>query len=703
MAPSIPLQEFRMPTTRHPRPAIHALALAAASAAAIAGSTLATPAAAAEFTWTSGVFVPGSTAPEPLPAGDLLRISGTLGKSFAAGSSFGNDGTVAWLAGAGGVSFGTGAAVANRGLWDAQGNAGLFASGTSASFSNSGTLRKSGGTGTSSVGNSADFSFSNSGSIEADTGTLSLGGLNSFLDGTVFSGAGVVSVGRASSFAGSIQSQNLLLASTAATAMTGNAAVLQGTAGWTGGRLEGGWTVAAGATLNGLGSSATGNKAIGGAGTVVAVDGTLRLDSFTGIGLADGATLQNNGRLDLAANGGLGHTGGADVQFANRGVLSKLAGSATTVTVGNSSGFGLVNSGRIVSESGTLQLHGSNRFEAGTVITGAGRVSVNRASSFTGAIRADNLDIGASASVAMTGVDAVLSGQVGWTGGNLVGSWTIAADGRLDALGSSATGNKAVTGALLTNHGLVTLDSATGIGLYDGATIANQGLFDIRSNADIRHASGAAATLRNHGVLRKSGGTGLSTVGSGDGADFLLVNLGTIDAQSGTLRLTDGFSNDGVLSGTATLQVNGGLMNHGTLAPGSLGSGGTLTLAAALTQATDSSFDVDIGSLAAHDRLVVTGTALLNGTLALHCLGACSLAVGDSVTILSSTGTLAGSFAGVSLQGFASGAFDVVYDRTARNVSLRVTQAVSAVPEPATTALWLAGLGMLGFMARRRA
>ena len=38
---------------------------------------------------------------------------------------------------------------------------------------------------------------------------------------------------------------------------------------------------------------------------------------------------------------------------------------------------------------------------------------------------------------------------------------------------------------------------------------------------------------------------------------------------------------------------------------------------------------------------------------------------------------------------------------TARNVSVNVTE-VSAVPEPETYAMLLAGLGLMGFLARRR-
>lgn len=77
--------------------------------------------------------------------------------------------------------------------------------------------------------------------------------------------------------------------------------------------------------------------------------------------------------------------------------------------------------------------------------------------------------------------------------------------------------------------------------------------------------------------------------------------------------------------------------------------------------------------------------------------------MGDVVTILDSDGDLSGTFASITLNGFASGAFNVIYDTAADRVQLLVTQAVTAaVPEPGTYALWLAGLGALGYVVRRR-
>ena len=78
-------------------------------------------------------------------------------------------------------------------------------------------------------------------------------------------------------------------------------------------------------------------------------------------------------------------------------------------------------------------------------------------------------------------------------------------------------------------------------------------------------------------------------------------------------------------------------------------------------------------------------------------------AVASKFHLLSYGLTADGGFGGnVFYNGFATGAFNVVYDTAADRVQLVVTQAVTAVPEPGTYAMLLAGLAVLGGLARRR-
>ena len=142
------------------------------------------------------------------------------------------------------------------------------------------------------------------------------------------------------------------------------------------------------------------------------------------------------------------------------------------------------------------------------------------------------------------------------------------------------------------------------------------------------------------------------------------------------------------------------LTNNGHVAPGA--SPGTLTINGNFAQGVAGFFDVEIGTLAANDKLLINGTAALNGTLALHCFSTCSLAIGTELVILDATGALTGSFAQTALTGFGSGAFDVVYDRIDNRVLLRVTDTVAAVPESESYVMMLAGLCLPDWAARRR-
>lgn len=129
-----------------------------------------------------------------------------------------------------------------------------------------------------------------------------------------------------------------------------------------------------------------------------------------------------------------------------------------------------------------------------------------------------------------------------------------------------------------------------------------------------------------------------------------------------------------------------------------------MTVTANFVQLAGGVLDAELQDLAHTDLLAINGNAVLGGTLALACYSHCTFAIGDQIVVLDATGTLSGSFAALTLTGFATGAFNVIYDTAQARVLLQVTQAVTAaVPEPETWLLMALGLGGMGLRLRRRA
>jgi len=632
--------------------------------------------------WTGGAFA-GTW--QVAGAQVLLAQDGTA-KDFS-GALFTNQGTVTWQSGerAGFVS----SAVTNAGLWDMQADANLsYVGGSASSFVNQGTFRKSAGGGSTVIG--GNIAFTNAGTIDAQAGSIDFaGGSASFQPGTQFTGAGVVRISNNAAFVGAFTSANLRLDNGTYAGDNTTPAVLQGSVAWTGGQFAGTWRVGPGQTLVAVDGSDNKNFS----GTVFTNAGTVIWESTQRAGFVSSA-VTNAALWDLRADANLSYVGGSASSFVNEGTLRKSAGSGSAV-VGGSVVF--TNTGTIDAQSGTIDFAGgSAQFQAGSQFTGAGVVRISNNAGFIGAFTSANLRLDGGNYAGDNTTPALMQGAVAWAGGQFSGTWQVASGQRLTAVDGAA---KNFSGTNFTNAGTLRWESDQNAGFVSSA-FTNAGVFDLRTDADIAFAGGGASSFVNSGVLRKSAGSGTSAITS----NIAFSNPGTVNVLSGTLQLAGNLANPGIVRGTATLQTPQ-LANDGLVAPGASAAAApaTLTLAGSFAQGVAGTLQIHVESLASHDLLAVTGSVNLGGTLAVACYGACFFDVGDELVVLDYAGTRSGTtFAGLTLTGFATGGFEAIYDDANTRVLLRVTEAVTPVPEPGTWALGLAGLAFIGGLVRRR-
>jgi arabinan endo-1,5-alpha-L-arabinosidase len=203
-----------------------------------------------------------------------------------------------------------------------------------------------------------------------------------------------------------------------------------------------------------------------------------------------------------------------------------------------------------------------------------------------------------------------------------------------------------------------------------GGAIIDSQAFTITLAQPLDHKSALGATP--DGGLTKSGSGGLILTAANTYTGGTFVNAGRLlvnnAAGSGVGTGLVTVATAGTLGGTGVIGAN--VLNQGTLDPG-VGTG-VLTLNGDLSQQSDATLHIDVGGLSSFDRLVVNGTAALDGTLRLALVSGFAATAPATFDILDGN-TLSGAFAVLDLpvlNGF-------VWDSS----QLYVTGALAVVPQ----------------------
>jgi outer membrane autotransporter protein len=244
---------------------------------------------------------------------------------------------------------------------------------------------------------------------------------------------------------------------------------------------------------------------------------------------------------------------------------------------------------------------------------------------------------------------------------------------------------------------VIDFSGSTGLGgnnQLSAGSIAGMGTFSLGANQLTVGSDNTSTTVS--GVIADggaNGGTGGSLVKTGTGTLTLTgtnTYTGGTTVTSGALVVTGSIAtssstsviSSGILGGSGTvgtLSVNSG----GTVAPGmgaAMGAFSTLTVMGNAAFGAGANFNVNINSAGQNDKLVVTGTANVNGTVNANALGGTGITTASTFTILTA-GTVIGSFSSAT----SNLAFLTAHATTQGNsVVLSFTMAASPPPPPAT-------------------
>jgi len=623
----------------------------AAVATIPSGATVTCQEGSNSLTLGGGLLGPGTLRVAP---GSTLTLA-DHGSGFDAGVTLDNDGTVVvnvqnpylWH---GGTLFD------NSGLLDLQTNGGGLGVDTAAGRAillNTGTITSEGAS--TYIGLALD----NRGTISVPSGTLALqGGTTVPATGDFFGGGtGRVSFDSRHELADGARLRNFSTTSLSTLVVQPTATVtMDGTSTIYSGRIEGPGTLR---LLSGATLATSGYPTFGGS-LHFDVEGTLVENSNTADSTWEaGTVLDNSGTIDLQADVGINasRNNGAGT-IVNTGTIMKSAGIGTSTI-----SLGLTNNGTISVPTGRLTLPAgvlANYNLASKTLTG-GTYQV----SAPGILRIDNGDIATlAADVRLSGAAAKIEDSSG-----LDTLRNLAAITPAGAITLEAGKVFSPTGSL-TSAGSLTIGAASSLALTNGAFTQTAGTTNLAATDATLVASGTGAA----GSLALSGGALTQAAG--------ITNLAAMDATLlASVTGAEVTVSGGVLGGLGT--VSPSLSSAAELSPAFAGTG-VLSVNGPFTAAADAKLSVDIAGGApgaGYDRLAVSGTASLDGTLYVRTAPGYTPDVGTSFTVLTCA-PRSGTFAHVVALpvGSVQPAYTVVYNAT----DVTLIYAGLDVPKPPT-------------------
>jgi outer membrane autotransporter protein len=409
------------------------------------------------------------------------------------------------------------------------------------------------------------------------------------------------------------------------------------------GRVGGLGDVAISSTGNVI-SSSTG---IAGSGDNTLIEHTGNIDSGSTAIFASGSesvSINSSGNIDATAASFTGaidanpdgdatlsvnHTG--DIRVSLEGIGNTVIGSGILVETGNVFSTQAVDTtvdftGNIVFAEGLGIVDSQNFLDNQRLSAGISLVSISSRDMMVnsnGNITSDNPNVHGIAAIIRSGNP------------NAFGDIDITSDGNISVTGENADGIR--TRGTVGNTTSVTIDGGSVLG----------GTGDSGSGVEFRGALGAIGTLNvNAGTVSALSGVAVRGL---DGSETI-NNAGTI---TGSVLLGGGMNSFNNLAGGRfnsgiNVDLGGGvLLNSGTLAPGN--SIGTTLVNGDFTQTTAGMLEIEIAGDGTSDRVDVTGSAALAGTLSVFGLGyPTGFPDAQTYTIMTATGGMNGNFDSVS-------------------------------------------------------